>query len=348
MGTAPGVDPQGLWLTVTTATISRSLPVRRIGEDERPKVLVDHPDVGDRRVVWSAGSSAGAMRPRRRRGLLQRVGFIVASVAAVGTLASVVSTWSIIGPVGSDPVTALWIAPVPELDGGPTTSQPSTLIQVTSPDARSALPINSPLTRPSAPPTTLAPDSAAAGSSGSGSTDVLDQSGQRSTAEVDAKMTYAQDTGFDLTRAGSGQSSGGSEPGPASGGAEGSDGGSDDSDPEPTTGRDNGKVSDRRSERAKAMTGKAGTGAKSDRRPDSPDRSNLGSSHAGEGRGLDRGSDRPLTKSDRAAEPADEASDGGPGAESDDACRPLEDRQDADTCDLTDLPDGGRGPERTG
>jgi hypothetical protein len=205
---------------VTTATVSRSLPVCRIGEDERPKGPADHPVVGDRRVVWSTGSAAGAVRTRGRRRLLQRVGFVAASAAAVATLASVVSTWSIIGPVGSDPATALWIAPVSEVDGGSTTRPASTLVHGTAPDARSAFPNNSPLTRPSAQPATLVADSAA-GSSGSGSTD--------------------------------------------------------DPDTGPIIGRDNGKGLDRRSERPSTTSGKAGTGAKLNGRPDSSDLSNLGS-----------------------------------------------------------------------
>lgn len=260
---------------MTTATVSRSLPVCRIGEDERPKGPTDHAVMGDRRVVWSTGSAAGAVRTRGRRRLLQRVGFVAASAAAVATLASVVSTWSIIGPVGSDPASALWIAPVSEVDGGSTTRPASNLVHRTVPDARSALPNNSPSTRPSAQPATSVADSAA-GSSGSGSTDDPDQSGPRWMVELDAKTTYEQDPGSDHTGAQPGQSSRKSEPAPGRD-AGGSDGGRDDSDTGPIIGRDNGKGLDRRSERPSTTSGKAGTGEKLNGRPDSSNRSNPGS-----------------------------------------------------------------------
>jgi hypothetical protein len=254
--------------------MSRSLPACRISEGERPTGPGDPTVVGDRRVVWSTGSAAVAVRTRGRRRLLQRVGFVAASAAAVATLASVVSTWSIISPVGSDPAAALWIAPVSEVDVGSTTRPASTLVSGTVPDARSAFPDNSPLTRPSAQPATLVADSAA-GSGGSGSTEDPDQSGPRWMVGLDATTTYEQDSGADHTGAQPGRSSRKSEPAP-DGDTGGSDGGRDDSETGPIIGSDNGQGSDRRSERPSTTRGEAGTGAKPNGRPDSSDLSNLG------------------------------------------------------------------------
>ena len=121
-------------------------PLRTIDDaEEHLDRSGDSLDRGGRKVVWSAGSGAGAMRTRGRRRRFQQVSFVVAAVAAVATMAGGVSTWSIIGPVGDDPATALWIAPAEEAVSAKNLTLASVLSLGTStPDStRSAIPTNS-------------------------------------------------------------------------------------------------------------------------------------------------------------------------------------------------------------
>ena len=223
----------------------------------------DSLDRGGRRVVWSAGSGAGAMCTRGRRRRFQQVGLVVAAVAAVAAMAGGVSTWSIISPVGDDPATALWIAPAEEAISAKNSTLASVLSPWTSPpdSTDSGIPTNSSWSLPNAERATWA-----GGALTGTSADDGPLADTRLNGLVDAVTPSGQSTSQARPEPGETQTTPVVDPG------------SDEPNDRP------GQASSRSNAgSAKAGKGKASAGG-SDPEPDL-------ASRAGRGRGLDRGSD---------------------------------------------------------